>query len=95
MLSPGTRAEHQDRISPVAFEAMRRIVVQMDEPLQFLKVIHVGGDKRDFEEAVKRSGFPVTALGTISNPKFRGSEKQIEHFNHRNARYRRSLVGIL
>ena len=117
----GTRAEHLSRVSPISFEAMRRIVVQMGQALQFLKVTesaralvgtthvkryankrppvcflavqfwlgqlwldecswivavsasgcslsvlfqvaHTGGGKRDFEETVKRCGYPVPAL---------------------------------
>jgi len=88
----GTRALHQDHVSPHSFAAMKRVVARVGKPMQFLKVIHVGCDKKEFEEAVESEKYPIVRgvpaaegayIGFMKDESFLEMRQQLSALNKR------------
>jgi hypothetical protein len=63
MATPPKMAENRDDsrdfVSTTALKAMRELVASTGTPLQFLKIIHVGGDRKLYDAELERVGLQV------------------------------------
>lgn len=53
------RDAYRDKVSVASFASMRQLAGRAREPLVFMKVIHLGRGRLDFEAEIERMGVPM------------------------------------